>query len=200
MSHDVLELAGPPLAVRQELFDFIAAELELREDKDFPKIGALKKSLLNQRDDLLAFAGVLDQKLDEIAQRFEVPFQKVRDVCLLQRKQPTSNAYWERWNQLHREISGKFHLLMEAVVEALKETPRASSLVENLNSRLRNYFFLRRNLGESYLDLLQFFLNHRCFMRSECEERVGKSPKEVMTGETHPHWLELLGFTRFQRA
>jgi hypothetical protein len=31
-------------------------------------------------------------------------------------------------------------------------------------------------------------------MRSECEERVGKSPKELMTGESHPHWLEMLGF------
>lgn len=200
MSHDVLELAGPPLAVRQELFDFIAAELELREEKDFPKIRALKQSLLNQRDDLLAFAGVLDQKLAELSKRFEVPLQKVRDVCLLQRKQLTSNAYWERWNQLHSEIPGKFHWLMEAVLEALKETPRASSLVENLNSRLRNYFFLRRSLGEPYLELLQFFLNHRCFMRSECEERVGKSPKELMTGKPHPHWLELLGFERFQRA
>ncbi|MGK7908624.1 MAG: hypothetical protein AB4040_15555 [Synechococcus sp.] len=33
------------------------------------------------------------------------------------------------------------HSLMEAVAEALKQTPRASSLVENLNSRLRNYLF-----------------------------------------------------------
>jgi hypothetical protein len=37
-------------------------------------------------------------------------------------------------------------------------------------------------------------------MRSECEERVDKSPKELMTGESHPHWLELLGFKRFQQA
>ena len=79
----------------------------------------------------------------------------------------------------------------------MKQTPRASSMVENLNSRLRNYFFLRKQLGPSYLNLLQFFLNHRQFMRSECEERVGKSPKELMMGESHPHWLEMLGFTRF---
>ena len=89
---------------------------------------------------------------------------------------------------------------MEAVGEALKQAPRASSLVENLNSRLRNYFLLRRTLSESYLNLLQFSLNHRRFMRSEVAERVGKSPKEVMTGQPHPHWLELLGFTRFQSA
>jgi hypothetical protein len=86
------------------------------------------------------------------------------------------------------------------VVDAMKRIPRASSLVENLNSRLRNYFFLRRQLGTPYLGLLQFFLNHRTFLRSRRPERIGKSPKELMTGQSHPHWLELLGFKRFQQA
>ena len=75
----------------------------------------------------------------------------------------------------------------------MAQTPRSSSLVENLNSRLRNYFTLRRHLGGSYLSLLQFFLNHRCFMRSRRAERNGKSPRELMTGQGHPHWLTLLG-------
>ncbi len=39
-------------------------------------------------------------------------------------------------------------------------------MVESLNSRLRTYFTLRRQLGTPYLGLLQFFLNHRSFMRS----------------------------------
>jgi hypothetical protein len=53
-------------------------------------------------------------------------------------------------------------------------------------------------LGNAYLDLLRFFLNHRRFMRSRCTERHGKSPREVMTGEGHPHWLTLLGFGPLQ--
>ena len=89
---------------------------------------------------------------------------------------------------------------MAAVDEALKTTPRASSMVENLNSRLRNYSFLRRSLGDSYLSLLQFFCNHRCFRRSRVPERVRKSPTQLLTGEPHSHWLELLGFKRFQQA
>ena len=199
-SLDVLTLAGPDLAVRQELFDFIEAKLQQRAGKQYPTIRKLRKSLHNQRDQLLAFAGVLDQKLNAIADDFDLPLQAVRDVCLLHRKPPTSNAYWERWNHLHSRLSGKFHGVMEAVGEALKHTPRASSMVENLNSRLRNYFFLRKSLGDDYLNLLQFFLNSRCFMRSMQPERVGKSPKQLLTGEAHPHWLELLGFQRFQKA
>ena len=97
-------------------------------------------------------------------------------------------------------MADKFHGVVAAVVEAMKHIPRASSMVENLNSRLRTYFTLRRQLGIPYLGLLQFFLNHRTFARSRCPERVGKSPAQLLTGKAHPHWLELLGFTRFQRA
>ena len=108
-SHDVMALADPNLAVRQELFDFIVIELQQRAGKQYPTIRKLRKALHNQRDQLLAFAGVLDQKLEVIAQRFELPLPAVREVCLLHRKHKTSNAYWERWNQLHRRLSGKFH-------------------------------------------------------------------------------------------
>ena len=73
---------------------------------------------------------------------------------------------------------------------------RASSIIENINSRLRSYFFLRREIGSGYLELLQFFLNHRRFLRSERAERAGKSPAELLTGQPHPHWLEMLGYSR----
>jgi len=64
--------------------------------------------------------------------------------------------------------------------------------------KLRPYFTLRRHLGNSYLDLLRFFLNHRRFMRSRHAERQGKSPRELMTGQGHPHWLTLLGLGPLQ--
>jgi hypothetical protein len=46
---------------------------------------------------------------------------------------------------------------------------RSSAVLKNPNSRLRNYFTLRRPLGGSYLDPLQFFLDHRCFLRSRVQ-------------------------------
>ena len=200
LNHDVLELAGPALAERQELYDFVVAELQFRETIGGRKVRVLRKALQNQRDDILGFAQVLDDKLADIAQQLKTPLHLVREMCLLFRKQPTSNAYWQAWNQLQQKLSGQFHPLYEAVQTAMRQTPRASSRAENLNSRLRNYFFLRKQLGPDYLNFLQFFLNSRQFMRSDCEERVGKSPIELMTGESHPHWLELLGFQRFQQA
>jgi len=55
-------------------------------------------------------------------------------------------------------------------------------------------------LGADCLALLQFFLNHRRLQRSAQSERVGKTPAELLTGRAHPHWLEMLGYTRFVRA
>jgi hypothetical protein len=69
--------------------------------------------------------------------------------------------------------------------------------VQKLNSRLRSYFFLRRQLGDDDLTLLQFYLNHRRYLRSEAPSRVGKSPVALLTGAPHAQWLELLGYTRF---
>ena len=56
---------------------------------------------------------------------------------------------------------------------ALDDTQRSSSMVENLNSRLRCLCLQRHYLGDTYLSLLTFFLNLRAFMRSRRVERVG---------------------------
>jgi hypothetical protein len=193
LSHDVLALSGPVLATRQILFDFIVAELARREAQDARRIRPVRVALQNQRDDLLAFAGVLDDKLTAIARGHELSDSVVREACVLHRLPTTSAAYWQGWNQLRTTLGAKFHILFDAVALVMAQTPRSSSLVENLNSRLRNYFTLRRHLGGSYLDLLRFFLNHRRFMRSQRAERTGRSPRELLTGEGHPHWLTLLG-------
>ena len=37
-------------------------------------------------------------------------------------------------------------------------------------------------------------------MRSEDPNRVGKSPAELLTGQPHAHWLELLGGTLFSQS
>jgi hypothetical protein len=198
LSHDVLALAGPDLATRRELFDFVVAELLAREPEDPRRIRPVRVALQNQRDDLLAFAGVLDAALAGIARTHAISEPLVREACVLHRLPTTSPAYWQRWSGLRARMGDKFHVLFDAVRRAMDDTPRSSALVENLNSRLRTYFTLRRHLGGSYLDLLRFFLNHRRFVRSRQAERRGKSPRELMTGQKHPHWLTLLGLGPLQ--
>ncbi|MDJ0596917.1 MAG: hypothetical protein QNJ72_44325 [Pleurocapsa sp. MO_226.B13] len=152
LRNDILSLAGAEWSERIELMNFIIEELQLREEKAHKGIKALRVALSNQKNDLLAFARILDDKLAHIAQKFQIAPSQVREVCLLMKKSLASNVYWEKWNQLYKQLSEKFLPIKEAVESAMKSTPRASSLVENLNSRLRNYFFLRKHLNSDYLD------------------------------------------------
>ena len=198
LRHDVLALAGPDLATRRELFGFIVAELAAREHENPQRLRPVRVALQNQRDDLLAFAGQLDAKLAAVARAHAVPEPLVRQALMMRRLPTTSPAYWQGWSRLRAHLRGKFHALFDAVGRAMADTPRSSSLVENLNSRLRTYFTLRRHLGSAYLELLRFFLNHRRFLRSRHAERQGKSPRELMTGQAHPHWLTLLGLGELQ--
>ena len=127
----------------------------------------------------------------------------MRDVREVYRIQglPSSNQHrWEHYSRLRDRLGYKFHAIETQIKSVLENIVRASSVVENLNSRLRNYFSLRKQLGKDYLTILQFFLNHRRFMRSEREERVEKSPRELLTKQKHDHWLELLGFELFKQA
>ncbi len=199
IKNDILSLAGPELATRRELFDFVIEELRAREELNSHRIRPVRRMLERQRDNLLAFVGILDERFAELATRLDVPLPFVHAVCEVQGLDRNLPTYWQRQGRLRKKLRRKFHLAEQGVGEVLATTPRASSIVENLNSRLRNYFFLRRYIGNGYLDLLRFFLNHRRFLRSERPERVGRSPAELLNGESHPHWLELLGFERFRR-
>ena len=157
------------------------------------------RALRNQRDDLLAFARALDQQLAAVAQEYEVPPALVRELLAVSASNEWCPSTWPRDAVLHHRLGSRYRGVRDAVADVASATVRASSVIENLNSRLRGYFFLRRHLGGEYLDLLRFFLNHRRFARSEHPERVGKSPAELLTGSSHPHWVELLGYQRFQR-
>lgn len=197
--NDIFAVAGPDHPTRGDLFDFVVAELEARQSRCPHRIGPVVRALRNQRDDLLAFAAALDQQLAAVAKEYEVSPALVRELLAVSASDGRCPSTWQRDAELHRRLGSRYRGVQDAVTQVMLETVRASSVIENLNSRLRGYFFLRRHLGGAYLDLLRFVLNHRRFGRSEHPERVGKSPAELLTGSSHPHWVELLGYQRFQR-
>lgn len=200
MREDVLVLLGPDLETRRELYDFIVAELLALECFSKKQIRKVRRLLENQKDTILAFAERLDHQLHLLAAQFEISQSAVQDMVKLQDTQRYTLAGQELERRLRWLLKHRFFELEQAVQEVLSQTFRASSLIENLNGRLRSYFALRRHIGPDYLELLRFFFNHRPYMRSRCPERVNKSPAEVMTGESHPHWLEMLGFTLFKQS
>lgn len=199
LRQDILAVAGPPHATRRMLYDWVVDELRSRE-KDCPRIGSIRQQLANHRDDLLAFVEELDDDLRNLADHLQIPLELVRTALLVEQLDRSSPTRQQLEESLQRQLGGKYGLLHGAVAQVDFQVVRASSVIENLNSRLRSYFFLRKQVGPDYLKLLQFYLNHRRFTRSEHPQRVGKSPRELLTGQEHAHWLELLGYQRFHQA
>ena len=200
MQHDVLNMPGLPPQQRYELFDFVLIELE-KLAKLYPhRIQSVCTTLKNQKYSLLAFTEVLDNKFQNIADKYVFPLEKIWQMCALQRCKHSSDKYAIRSLPLQDYFGANFDVIEDEVLQALYSTERTSSMVENLNGRLRPYFYLRREIGFGYLDLLRFFLNHTPFLRSAREERQNKTPAEILTDSPHINWLEMLGFTRFKKA
>jgi hypothetical protein len=199
LREDLFAVNGLAYADRCALFDFVVVELRVRVPLCPHRLQPLYTLLHDHRKELLAFAAQLDKDLAHLAHEFQVPLPVVRQVLEVERIDPHQARRWPQEAALRQQLRGRFYALREAAAEVARQTVRASSVIENLNSRLRTYFFLRRELGPDYLALLQFFLNHRRFLRSEHPQRVDKSPAELLTGQRHPHWLDMLGHTRFSR-
>jgi hypothetical protein len=197
LREDILSVPGPAYADRVALYDFVVAELKARESL-CPSISPVRRMLKNQRSSLLAFAAALDRDLEALAKAYALPVATVRELLQVQALPAGSRWRWQREAALRQQLRGRYHPLSVAVAAIAERGVRASSVAENLNSRLRCYFYLRRELGPGYLSVLQFYLNHRRYQRSGRAERMGKSPAELLTGKSHPHWLEMLGYQRFK--
>lgn len=197
---DILAVAGPDHQTRSELMDFVVAELMQREGQCEHRVRPVRVLLENQGTLLLAFAEQLDKDLTALAREWQVSETTVRQVLQTQQMSQRDKRRWQRQAEHQRQLGSRYYGLSEAVEELAGQVVRASSLVENLNSRLRTYFFLRRQLGPDYLELLRFYLNHRRMQRSGHEERVGKSPAELLSGQEHEHWLEMLGYQPYRWA
>jgi len=200
LKNDILSLIGPSYEVRKELLKFLVEQLRQREALCPHKIGPVRTYLENHTDNLLEFVPIMEAAFLKIARESKVSLSDVLAVYQLQGLPLSSQRRWKQRHVLQSKLRQKFYSIESEVDKVLSTIVRANSLVENLNSRLRTYFTLRRELGNEYLEFLQFFLNHRRFMRSLRPERIGKSPTELLTGQKHKHWLEMLGFELFKRA
>ena len=137
-----------PLEERRALFDFIVAQLRLREALAPHRIHPLRVALQRQRDDVLGFARVLDDKLATIAQQRQTPLYWVQRVCRLHRKNPTSTAFWQRWNERHARLGARFVALAAAFLQTQLDAMK--TIVQALPLHAR-YIFDNDEI-ERYLD------------------------------------------------
>lgn len=192
MHHDVLNKAGTTLAVREELYDFISEEFYKLSTIHPHRIKEIYVTLKNQRDLFLRFVDVLNEKFQVIATNFACSLVDIWKFCELQRCEHFSDNYAVRSAPLQVQFLETFEEIEDAVMEAMDSTERTSSLLENLNGRVRTFIYSRKEIGFHYTELLRFYLNHTKFLRSTKDYRRGKTPAEILNGKAHPNWLDML--------
>jgi hypothetical protein len=201
LQHDVLQLAGYAPEVRAMLYDFIVSEMSIIAGRHPHRIDAIVTSLHCRRDALLDVADALNDQFAQLAAQFRISIDTVWNVCYTTRYGIDHCAYHDQSSALESLIGEKSDEIEDAVLAILEKTHRCSSMVENLHSRLRPYLAEQKTVTQKIIGLLQFYLNHKPFMRSQHERLKNKTPAEAMTGKPHLPWLEMLGFACFkQRA
>ena len=194
LQHDILQLAGHRPDERAMLYDFIVAEMSLLASRHPHRIGAMVTSLIHRREALLAVANALNDQFAPLAARYQLSISTIWQVCYIARYGIDSCRYHDQSSALESAIGDRYEEIEDAVLSILANTHRCSSMVENLNSRVRPYLEERKSVSQKTLGLIQFYLNHQPFMRSRHEHLVNKTAAEAMTGKSYRPWLEMLGF------
>jgi len=199
LQHDVLQLAGYAPEVRAMLYDFIVSEMSILAGRHPHRIGAIVTSLHFRRDALLDVADALNDQFAQLAAQYKISINTVWKICYTTRYGIDNCTYHDQSSALESLTGEKYDEIEDAILAILEKTHRCSSMVENLHSRLRPYLDERKFVSQKILGLLQFYLNHKPFMRSKHERLKNKTPAQAMTGKPHLPWLEMLGFTCFKQ-
>lgn len=135
----------------------------------------------------LSFIDYLMISFDNTAEQFGVNPEAVRLVYRIRNVIPFSQEYMFMHRRIQRLLHNStvsFDSLVQAVNSIVNASKKASSMIENVNSRLRTALNDSRGMSVYYLALLIMYLNTKDLRRSEIGERKGKSPYEMLTGET----------------
>ena len=200
MHHDVLMKAGADYDTRSSLYDFIVDELKVLEKSHPHRLSSLRVTLENKKSDLLKFVKEIEVHLNGLSKTSGFSIDSLWLMCELVRCDIESDKYAIKSIPLIDLFGDRFDDIESQILSILNHVHQASSCCENINGRVGAVLRLRQNVTQDFLNALRFYLNHKIFHRSSVPERKGKTPAELLTGQPHPHWLEMLGYTLFKRA
>ena len=164
------------------------------------RIQPVRKALQAKADKILGFVKNLEDELIAYDDILKCDVYWLWKLCYAQRYDKNGNAYYQYILPIIKRLKHKFYETENAVIAIMNEIEKASSVVENLNGRIRKFLMNHIHVSQDILDLLRLVINHREFERSRCEHRQGKSPSQVLHKQDHKHWLEMLGYKLFKQA
>jgi len=190
---ELLSFSGYNMGDALGLATWILQEMEVLSVASSGMLREIEK-VKKKLPSLLSFIGRLERLMEETAKETDLPVEGFR---LMYRQLSCSPESTESNEILYAQVL----MLGERYIQAknefeklLSKTKKASSLVENLNGRIRNFIEVKRVIPAQFFVLLKVYFNTRRYKRSRCKERIGKSPLELLTGTPQPDFLEAIGY------
>lgn len=190
---ELLGFSGYDMRDSTKLIEFILLEME-NVAVGYPKLLKECAKVRKNIPLLLSFIRRLDIQMEKYATDLNIPPEAFR-IMYRQRSCGTDSQQYQNLEyQLVLMLMHKYNPARDMFQKLLNETHKASSLVENLNGRIRVYIEMKRVIPTHFFVLMKVYFNTRKYRRSRCPERVGKSPLELLTGKPQPDFLVALGF------
>ncbi len=143
---------------------------------------------------ILSFIKRMETEFKESALKNGYPSEA---FSLFYRERAYGALTWERSRieyELGKFLCTRYTEVREEFKRILRSTKRASSMVENVNGRIRTYMNLKRIVPKKFFILMKVYFNTKKYRRSRILQRIGKSPIELLTGKEYPEFLECIVF------
>ena len=156
------------------------------------KFQSFLKQFRMRLPELLQFLRKLQEEMEHAAVIFDVESHAFR---LMYRQQTyPSNSKEFTWieNRLRHLFRDQLSEARATLADIQQKCYRASSMVENLNSRIRPFVDEKRRVFKEDFSMIRFFLNTMKPFRSRKYERKGKSALERLIGMECPDFLDIV--------
>ena len=189
----LLGFSGYSITDTVYLITFVIEEMQ-KFSAIFPGINKEAEKIRNSLPSLLTFISRLEAAFQTCAELHGIPVEVFRAMYQQLAYNENSLKYWEIEYSLWDKLGDNYDAVRSLFSQQLNAVKKASSLVENLNGRIRKYMDVKREVPTGFFVLMKVYFNMRRYRRSRCPERVGKSPLELLTGKPHDDFLVALGF------
>lgn len=190
---ELLSFSGYTMAETLSLAGWVLDEMDLLSEGNFSLRGEIAKTR-KMLPSLLSFLGRLERGIESAAQEHALPVEgfhlMFRQLSYGPDSIESNELLYKQvllFGQRYNEAKGIFERLLSKI-------KKASSLVENLNGRIRVFIEVKRIIPIDFFILLKVYFNTRRYKRSRCKNRIGKSPLELLAGKCQPEFLNVLGY------
>jgi len=190
---ELLSFSGYSMAETLDLAAWVLKEMDMLSE-GIPRLHGEITKARKTLPSLLSFIGRLERGMESAAKEAELP---VEGFHLMYRQLSYGPESLESNELLYQQVlmfGNRYNEARDEFERLLSRIKKASSLVENLNGRIRVFIEVKRVIPTRFFILLKVYFNTQKYKRSRCKERVGKSPLELLTGTSQPEFLEAIGF------